>query len=119
MDIIKNQNEISSTIHGQIATRRVWIGGRELKPQKSQKVRNHSPDGFNWGYGGSGPAQLALAIMLEMTDKATAQALYQKFKWEFVAGWQGDFSIEIKEVADWLLLKINPGLSIIKSILKG
>lgn len=24
---------------------------------------NHSPDGFNWGYGGSGPAQTALAIL--------------------------------------------------------
>lgn len=24
---------------------------------------NHSPNGFEWGYGGSGPAQLALAIL--------------------------------------------------------
>jgi hypothetical protein len=24
---------------------------------------NHSPDGFEWGYSGSGPAQLALAIL--------------------------------------------------------
>jgi len=24
---------------------------------------NHSPTGFEWGYGGSGPAQLALAIL--------------------------------------------------------
>lgn len=28
-------------------------------------VRNHSPDGFNWGYGGSGPSQLALAILID------------------------------------------------------
>lgn len=26
-------------------------------------LRRHSPDGFSWGYGGSGPAQTALAIM--------------------------------------------------------
>ena len=28
-------------------------------------IRNHSPSGFNWGYGGSGPAQLALAILAD------------------------------------------------------
>lgn len=38
--------------------------GQTLSPDKSQKVWNHSPDGFNWGYGGSGPAQLALALLL-------------------------------------------------------
>lgn len=31
----------------------------------SQKLWNHSPTGFEWGYGGSGPAQLALAILLD------------------------------------------------------
>lgn len=30
-----------------------------------QEIRNHSPDGFNWGYAGSGPAQLALAILAD------------------------------------------------------
>ena len=30
-----------------------------LKPERSQRVKNHSPDGFNWGYAASGPAQLA------------------------------------------------------------
>lgn len=28
-------------------------------------VSNHSPDGFEWGYGGSGPAQLALALCID------------------------------------------------------
>jgi hypothetical protein len=28
-------------------------------------VTNHSPDGFEWGYGGSGPAQLALAMCID------------------------------------------------------
>lgn len=28
-------------------------------------IRNHSPSGFNWGYHGSGPAQLALAILAD------------------------------------------------------
>jgi len=39
----------------------VTVDGRPLDPRN--KVRNHSPDGFEWGYAGSGPAQLALAIL--------------------------------------------------------
>src|SRR5258708_7802303 len=43
-------------------------------------LRNHSPDGFEWGYGGSGPAQLALAILaFELLDH-NALAMYQHFK---------------------------------------
>jgi len=34
-----------------------------LPPQL--RLRNHSPTGFSWGYGGSGPAQLALAILVD------------------------------------------------------
>ncbi len=29
------------------------------------EIRNHSPTGFNWGYGGSGVSQLALAILAD------------------------------------------------------
>jgi Family of unknown function (DUF6166) len=58
-----------------------------LKPNRSLKVRNHSPTGFNFGYGGSGPAQLALAIVLDFTDdEQMATAHYQDFKWEFICG---------------------------------
>lgn len=49
-------------------------------------VRNHSPDGFNYGYGGSGPAQLALAIMCDvLKDEERALGLYQGFKWAVIA----------------------------------
>jgi len=53
-------------LRGELVTSRVWLNGEELFPNDSQKVRNHSPDGFAWGYGGSGPAQLALAICLKL-----------------------------------------------------
>lgn len=46
---------------------------------------HHSPSGFNWGYGGSGPADLALNILLRFTDKETAWRHHQDFKWEFIA----------------------------------
>lgn len=41
---------------------------------------NHSPNGFEWGYCGSGPAQLALAIVAHATDDETAWKHYQDFK---------------------------------------
>lgn len=44
-------------------------------------LRRHSPDGFEWGYAGSGPAQLALAILAHhLGDDAEALRLYQDFK---------------------------------------
>lgn len=42
---------------------------------------NHSPTGFCWGYGGSGPAQTALAILADyFRDDRKALHLYQTFK---------------------------------------
>jgi hypothetical protein len=41
----------------------------------------HSPGGFEWGYGGSGPADLALNILLAATrDHQFAGAQHQDFK---------------------------------------
>ena len=53
---------------------------------------NHSPTGLEWGYHGSGPAQLALAMLADATgDDAKALQYYQQFKRGFVAlltdGW--------------------------------
>src|SRR5258708_6991689 len=55
---------------------------------------NHSPTGFEWGYGGSGPAQLALALLADhLTDDEEAVTLHQDFKRLVVArlpyrGWE-------------------------------
>jgi hypothetical protein len=38
----------------------VHVDGQPLDPRHD--LYNHSPDGFEWGYHGSGPAQLALAL---------------------------------------------------------
>src|SRR5258708_17697696 len=49
-------------------------------------LMNHSPTGFSWGYGGSGPAQLALAILVDhLADRNRALAIYQDFKWKCIA----------------------------------
>jgi len=41
----------------------VVVNGKPLNPRND--LMNHSPDGFEYGYGGSGPAQLALAILAD------------------------------------------------------
>lgn len=54
------------------------------------EVRNHSPSGFEWGYAGSGPAQLALAMCIEMLGPQRAQVVYQQVKDRLVATIQAD-----------------------------
>ena len=63
----------------------VTVDGRALDPRFD--LRMHSPDGFEWSYGGSGPAQLALALLADhLGDDQEALNLYQRFKWSVVAG---------------------------------
>lgn len=46
----------------------------------------HSPDGFGWGYEGSGPSQLAFAILYDLTkDLCFTREKYQEFKRDVVA----------------------------------
>lgn len=58
----------------------VTVDGRNL-PLRTDLV-NHSPTGFEWGYGGSGPSQLALAILCWHCASNEQRALnyYQRFK---------------------------------------
>jgi hypothetical protein len=47
---------------------------------------NHSPTGFDWGYEGSGPAQLGLALLADyFGDDRKALELHQMFKQRVVA----------------------------------
>ena len=62
----------------------VTVNGKPLNPRLD--LRNHSPDGFEWGYGGSGPAQLALALLADhMSDDDKALRLYPSFKAAVIA----------------------------------
>jgi len=57
--------------------------GRPLNPRLD--LWNHSPTGFEWGYGGSGPAQLALALLADhLADDDQAVRLHQSFKFAVV-----------------------------------
>ena len=89
-------------ISGDWETKQVHLDGRLLEPGRSQQIWNHSPAGFAWGYGGSGPAQLALAILLTRTSETQAVELHQEFKWQMVAALpQGDFESDM-DVDGWI-----------------
>lgn len=84
-------------LKGQWDDQRIWLNGKEIFPNKSFKHRIHSPDGFAWGYAGSGPSQLALAICLELYDQRKALSEYMNFKFKYLTFLpQADFETEIK-----------------------
>lgn len=76
-----------------VTPKEVYLDGELLTPEASQKLRNHSPDGFEWGYSGSGPAQLALAVVLKCTGSHTD---YQMFKEDYLAPLQMGMPFEIE-----------------------
>jgi hypothetical protein len=84
----------------------------------------HSPSGFEWGYEGSGPADLALAILVDhfnerppskgwqaarLFDRWTRNSrtwkLHQPFKREFVATWHAAWTITSQEIETWVELE--------------
>ena len=71
----------------------VTVNGKVLDPRLD--IRNHSPSGLSWGYGGSGPSQLALAILADLVGVEEALRHYQEFKWSVIAKFVQD--------ADWIL----------------
>ena len=78
----------------------------ELPLKPSLKLFNHSPDGFQWGYQGSGCAQLALAILLDLTgDKESSVRIHQEFKRHFIATASKNLLITEPEIRDWIEAK--------------
>ncbi len=75
----------------------------ELPLGPSLKLFSHSPDGFQWGYQGSGCAQLALAILLDMTgNPALSVALHQEFKRHLIATSSKRLVITEPDIRRWL-----------------
>lgn len=71
--------------------------GRPLDPRYD--LRRHG-EGFEFGFAGSGPAQLSLALLADaLGDDERAARLHQDFKFRQVARWEGDsFAIGEEEI---------------------
>ena len=75
-------------------------------------IWDHSPDGFNWGYGGSAPKQLALALLLEVTGCSDCATEYgAQFKEQIVAKLEDDWALERDAIWEWLEAAAKPGAS--------
>lgn len=61
----------------------VTVDGQPLDPRFD--LARRSPTGFAWGYGGSGPAQLAIALLADCEGAAVGQRFFQDFKWQVIA----------------------------------
>lgn len=101
---------------GADGTSRVWIetkSGQDDPPERSDldlhlEVRAHSPTGFAWGYGGSGPAQLALALLVDaLGEREMAERHYQQFKRAHVAQWGEQWSITAEEIQFFVLSQVT------------
>jgi len=73
-------------------------------------IVRHSPDGFNFGYSGSGPADLALSILTDFCkrtkkDIKIAEKNYQLFKDDFISCAKNKLRITGKEIEKWLGVK--------------
>lgn len=75
---------------------------------------NHSPSGFMWGYGGSGPAQTSYCILreffMDLSDGDEEYAVkfakkyYQQFKTDIISRipMAEDFVLDSDTILDWL-----------------
>ena len=72
-------------------------GGQPLDPRFD--LRRHA-DVLNFGYAGSGPAQLSLALLADaLGDDERAVRAYQAFKFRVAAKWEGDrFEVSQEDV---------------------
>lgn len=63
----------------------------------------HSPDGFGWGYAGSGPADLAHAILHRELAENVPPDVYLHFRDEVIASLPADrFELPASDVWDWI-----------------
>jgi len=98
---------LKARYEGKRKTREVIFRQKDFKTplslRVSQKIINHSPTGFNWSYRGSGAAQLALAILIDIEDTDFAVKHYQRFKEDIIAKLpKSDFILYLEEIEEWV-----------------
>lgn len=81
----------------------VYIDGKPLDSSPSQSLYNHSPDGFAWGFSGSGPSQLSLALLYYFSeDRDFSIQNYQDFKEQIVSKLPRKFQLNAQFIKDWI-----------------
>lgn len=70
---------------------------------RSWQISGRVPDQFEWGFHGSAPAVLALAILLDATHSIKwAKLCYESFERQHVACWGDRWEITSSAIASWI-----------------
>jgi hypothetical protein len=84
---------------GDVEEARVYLDGAPMP----RRLVYHSPTGFEWGYGGSGPSDLALNILALVVSPKEAMRFHHDFKFWKIARIPRDGSrISLLEVRVWI-----------------
>lgn len=110
---LKNIQEVGKMYMGQ----RLPSGGVQVvvihgdgSSEELRHIRYHSPSGFEWGYGGSGPSDLARSILADFAGMRVADICYQAFKHEIIANLaHKGFAIPGRNILDWLKRRVGIG----------
>lgn len=96
--------------HGHLALAPAQHEASGIRTNVPRLVYKHSPTGFNFGYSGSGPADLALNLLLFVCrNTRDAERLYQSFKAHFIAPCQENrLVIDRADLDAWLLFNGAP-----------
>ncbi len=78
----------------------VTVDGNSLDQNFDLKVV--SEDGFEWGYEGASPAQLALAILADARGNEYALANYELFMREIVANFNNEWEMTTADIDEAL-----------------
>jgi hypothetical protein len=80
----------------------VRMMGIALNPRHD--LRNHSPEGFAWGYIGNGALQLALALLANATgNDQVALALYHKYEQDIICRIEADrWFLGKQDILNWV-----------------
>lgn len=71
-------------------------------PYDLPHIVRHSPTGFEYGYGGSGPADLALSMLTVVLGPERADVLYMRFRSERIAPESGkSWSMKAETIREW------------------
>lgn len=108
---------ISADSHGGTRPERAVVERVNAKGERSPLTHyaHHSPDGFEWGYGGSGPSDLALALLADALGPEPdtvriwkgaqvgrrAWHLHQPFRDAYVAGFGESWRMTNIEIREW------------------
>lgn len=103
-------NTYKGNHNGQDVWYEITLNDKFFDPAPSLKHVNHSPDGFSFGYSGSGCAQFAFGILLNETDDETAHEFYMQFKNEVVSRLHDGFVLTSEDVAKWVYNTRHPSI---------